>query len=251
MEDLLTTRQVQETLQVDRTTIYRMLKDGRLNGVKVGQQWRFPRQEVELLLGLHAEEGGGTDERPKRPLEVLPLNCVQAVQDVCAEIAEIGAVTTDMHGQPLTRISNCGRFCSLLLGSESGRRACEASWRKLAGQSEDQPRFVTCHAGLQYARAPINLNGEASAMIIAGQFYTIPPNPVRRDDEVRNLAQQHGVDADQLVDASHELIYLDDRKRSEITRWLKKVAGAFEQIGRERADLMGRLKQIAAMTQLD
>ncbi|MCA9947998.1 MAG: helix-turn-helix domain-containing protein, partial [Anaerolineales bacterium] len=38
MEDLLTTRQVQELLQVDRTTVYRMRKDGRLTGVKVGQQ---------------------------------------------------------------------------------------------------------------------------------------------------------------------------------------------------------------------
>ena len=50
MNELLTTRQVQETLKVDRTTIYRMLKDGRLNGVKVGSQWRFPRLEIEAVL---------------------------------------------------------------------------------------------------------------------------------------------------------------------------------------------------------
>ena len=50
MEELLTTKQVLDILQVDRTTIYRMLKDGRLSGVKVGQQWRFPRSEVEDLL---------------------------------------------------------------------------------------------------------------------------------------------------------------------------------------------------------
>jgi excisionase family DNA binding protein len=50
MDDLLTTRQVQEILQVDRITIYRMLQDRRLKGVKIGQQWRFARREVERLL---------------------------------------------------------------------------------------------------------------------------------------------------------------------------------------------------------
>ena len=38
MPNLLTAKEVQELLSVDRTTIYRMLKDGRLKGVKVGNQ---------------------------------------------------------------------------------------------------------------------------------------------------------------------------------------------------------------------
>ena len=46
---LLTAKQVQDLLHVDRTTIYRMLKDGRLNGVKVGKHWRFSAQEVNDL----------------------------------------------------------------------------------------------------------------------------------------------------------------------------------------------------------
>ena len=50
-DTLLTTRQVQELLRVDRITVYRMLNDGRLKGVKIGQQWRFPAREVERLLG--------------------------------------------------------------------------------------------------------------------------------------------------------------------------------------------------------
>ncbi|MCA9972612.1 MAG: PocR ligand-binding domain-containing protein [Anaerolineales bacterium] len=251
MDDLLTTRQVQDLLQVDRTTVYRMLKDERLTGVKVGQQWRFHRHEVEAMLGLTPAPTAPESPKPTLPREVLPLNCVQAVQDVCAEIGEIGAVTTDTAGVPLTRISNCGPFCALVLASKTGRRACEASWYKLAQQADDAPRFLTCHAGLQYARARIKLNGANSAMLIAGQFYTIPPNRVSRDQEVRTLAEQHQIDADALVEASHQLVYLDDRKRSEITRWLKKVANAFEQIGRERAELMGRLKSIAAMSSFE
>lgn len=249
MEDLLTTRQVQELLQVDRTTVYRMLKDGRLSGVKVGQQWRFSRQEVESLLSGIVSIDGETDQ-PPMSLDVLPLTCVQAIQDVCAEIGEIGAVTTDMEGEPLTEISNCSRFCALILDAPSGYRACKASWRRLADQDEIEPRFVTCHAGLQYARAKIELDRDEAAMLVGGQFYTIPPNPEQRRSELRALANKHDVDADQLVDASQSIRFLDRRKRSEITRWLNKVAGAFEQISWERADLMHRLKRIAEMSTL-
>ena len=250
MEDLLTTRQVQELLQVDRTTVYRMRKDGRLTGVKVGQQWRFPRQEVQQLLGLPTELATRIPLETTPSREILPLNCVQAVQDVCAEIADIGAVTTDFEGNPLTRISNCGQFCQLILNSESGRAACHKSWRQLVQGNDAQLRFVTCHAGLQYAHAAIDLNGKSSAMLIAGQFYTQPQAQAERDSEIRTLAQKHSIDADALVEASHKLVVLDNRKTQEITRWLKKVALAFVQIGRERADLMGRLKQIADMSNL-
>lgn len=250
MEDLLTTRQVQDLLQVDRTTIYRMRKDGRLSGVKVGQQWRYPRHEVQQLLGIPAKSSAIIPLEPTPAREVLPLNCVQAVQDVCAEIAEIGAVTTDYQGNPLTRISNCGQFCQLILNSESGRAACHRSWRDLVQGNDEQLRFVTCHAGLQYAHAAIELNGDSSAMLIAGQFYTSPQAQAERDTAVRALAAKHNIDADALVEASHRLVVLDNRKTQEITRWLKKVAQAFVQIGRERADLMGRLKQIANMSNL-
>lgn len=250
MDDLLTTRQVQELLQVDRTTVYRMLKDGRLPGVKVGKQWRFHREAVNQFLS--------TDPQPspparisQEPLDVLPLPCIQAMQDVCAEMANIGAVTTDLDGRPLTNISNCGRFCQLMLSSESGYAACQSSWQKIAGQQDVQPRFLTCHAGLQYARAHIKVNGQNSAMLIAGQFYTIPPAAEDAEKRIRQLAKQHNIDPNNLLDASHDIPFLDARSRAEITNWLNKVAGALSQIGRERADLIGRLQRIAEMSSLE
>ncbi len=43
MTELLTTRQVQALLHVDRTTIYRMVESGELPRWCVGKQWRFAR----------------------------------------------------------------------------------------------------------------------------------------------------------------------------------------------------------------
>ena len=87
VDDLLTTRQLQELLQVDRVTIYRMLNDGRLHGFKVGGQWRFSRQEIESWLKeqrVDWDQAGNTDrtEHTSRPSRVLSLACVQAILDV-------------------------------------------------------------------------------------------------------------------------------------------------------------------------
>ena len=134
--ELLTAKQAQELLKVDRTTIYRMLKDGRLNGVKVGHQWRFFARDVnDLLSGARLM----SEKDVPVSVDVLPLHCVQPVQDVFAEIAELGAVTTDKSGMPLTRISNSCDFCKLILGSDEGRQACINSWGKLAEQKDLLP----------------------------------------------------------------------------------------------------------------
>ncbi|NKQ34046.1 MAG: helix-turn-helix domain-containing protein [Chloroflexi bacterium] len=110
MNELLTTKQVQDYLKVDRTTIYRMLKDGRLNGIKVGKQWRFPRSEIEGLSSVPVAYSSVATSHDN----ALPLECVQTVQDVTADTMEVGAVVTDEDGFPLTAVSNSSRFCQLI-----------------------------------------------------------------------------------------------------------------------------------------
>jgi excisionase family DNA binding protein len=88
MSALLTTRQLQDLLQVDRITIYRMLGDGRIRGFKVGGQWRFPRQAIERWLHeqqTEVEAEISTPEGAVRPsAEALPLSCVGAIQEIFA-----------------------------------------------------------------------------------------------------------------------------------------------------------------------
>jgi len=106
MTDLLTTREVKELLKLDRTTIYRMLKQGRLSGVRVGQQWRFTRQAVEALLrGEHAGEPAPVPEQPAAApgalaVDILPLHCVQPIQDVFAELAHVGELVMFASDHP-------------------------------------------------------------------------------------------------------------------------------------------------------
>lgn len=250
MENLLTAKQVQELLNVDRTTIYRMLKDGRLTGVKVGQHWRFPAREVNDLLGGSVAPRVEAEDQAVS-VDVLPVHCMQPVQDVFAEIAEVGAVTTDKNGVPVTRISNSCDFCKLILGSEGGREACTKSWKHLTEKNDAAPQFMACHAGLQYARARIEVRGTLIAMLISGQFYAQQPDAKEESRRIRNLAQAYDIDETLLTQAANMIPVLDERKVPQISKWLEKVAHTFEQISSERSDLMSRLRQIAVMSVFD
>jgi excisionase family DNA binding protein len=242
---LLTAKQTQELLKVDRTTIYRMLKDGRLNGVKVGQQWRFYTSEVNDLLAGANRLG---ERNTPILIDILPLHCMQPVQDVFAEIAQVGVVTADKEGQPLTKISNSCDFCKLILGSDEGRQACIESWRQLVNQKKAAPEFTTCHAGLKYARARIEVQGELIAILVAGQFHIHRPEPEEQGERLRALAEKFSIDNPLLNQAAKQITVLNTARVPQISGWLEKVAHTFEQISSERADFMSRLRQIAEMS---
>jgi ligand-binding sensor protein len=120
----------------------------------------------------------------------------------------------------------------------------------LAGQSEREPRFATCHAGLQYARAPIELDGRIEAMVIAGQFYAEPSSPDEETGRIQRLAERHGLDPQALAEAAPAIGVLDEHKRTRLRGWLQTMAHTFEEIGHERAELIGRLRRISEMSTL-
>lgn len=148
MENLLTTTEVQERLKLDRTTVYRMLKDGRLRGVKVGQQWRFPLSSVDAILA--------TSKAPASTLPAtcdLPIHCVQTIQDLFAELSGFAAQIFDPAGAPLTALS----------GDPHAGRAL-----RLLAHQPLQPGWRFSNEGTTGLVAPIQVNGLVSAWLIAG-----------------------------------------------------------------------------------
>lgn len=248
MEELITINQLTEILQVDRLTVYRMLKDGRIRGVKVGRQWRVPRSEVAEMVRGERELEGPADLHPS---EILPVHCLQVIQDVFAEMVDVGSLTTDVNGEPLTEISNSCEFCNLILDQPSGRAACVASWRKLANAKKDEPEFTACHAGLQYARARIEQDSQLIGAQFVGQFYFQDPDEDEQSQRVTSLAELHGIDEVKLQQAAEKLRRIEPRDKSRVSRWLSRVAETFEIIALERADLIGRLESIASLSSLE
>jgi|YNPNPStandDraft_1061719.scaffolds.fasta_scaffold01136_3 excisionase family DNA binding protein len=248
MNDLLTTRQVQDILKVDRITVYRMLSDGRLKGVKVGAQWRFPAQEIERLLGIRKAE----PEQPETAGEemIFPVHCVQTIQDLFSEVSQMSALVVDMDGEPLTQVSHPCAFCQAMLSSSSGRQACRESWRAFARLSAGGRRSPTCHAGLQYLAAPIRDDGAPVGWFLVGQFYLQAPEPTQQTAAIQSLAQQHSLPQETLLQAAASIPIIENVRQTQVEDWPLAAARAVESILRERTSFIKRLKQIASLTQL-
>lgn len=54
LEPLFTIKDLAAYLQVNTTTVYRLIKDGALTGTRIGQSLRFTRKNVEGLLERRA-----------------------------------------------------------------------------------------------------------------------------------------------------------------------------------------------------
>lgn len=53
---LLTVREVSQLLRVQRPKVYELIKDGAIEGFKVGADWRIRRDSVEALIGSIPED---------------------------------------------------------------------------------------------------------------------------------------------------------------------------------------------------
>lgn len=263
MAEYLTTHQVQDLLKVDRITVYRMLQDGRLKGVKIGQQWRFHQQEVERLIGAPSQPQEAVPA--VQPGANFPTHCVQTIQDLFAEVSQISAVVVDMSGEPLTRISRPTRFCQLLMSSPSGIGACQAGWRSFAQASAQntggqRSKFFTCPAGLQYVGAPIFEKETQVGLFLAGQFYWQAPDSYavtasavtagEEDARIRRLAGEHNLSLAELQSAAREIPVIAPEQHARVEAWPFTAALAVESILRERLCFIERLQQIANLSHL-
>lgn len=243
MSALLTTRQVESLLQVDRTTVYRMLKDGRLRGIKVGNHWRFPQSEIDELLSFTPQETNPI-ETPIH--DVLPLTCMQGMQNVSAEAMGISATITDTAGKPLTKTSNPCHFCQLIRSSNKGRAACQAHFARLAQQAKSRPH-LTCHAGLQCTSAPITVNNRETAVFIANE-HTFSPTLNNRQRHIQQVANTYELDSAALSIAASEFSAPNTHQQEKLAGWITRLTDTLSEIGQERADLLGRLQRIAHMS---
>jgi excisionase family DNA binding protein len=263
MPDLLTTTQVQDLLQIDRTTIYRMVDSGRLPAIRVGKQWRFSRPEIERWLGTAASPVRPTATTSQPPTsqasaraqngdltlgELLPATCSQLIQDAFADILGVMMVVTDMQGQPVTEISNpCGFFAALSQGPDALSQ-CVRTWQELAAIPSMEPRFHPSEMGLLCARGLIRVGRELKGMVVIGG---IAPEVWPTDlEQLACLAETFGL-SPAYVAANADAVYrLDKAAQEKALRSVQRIADIFSHIAEDRNALCGRLQTIASLTSL-
>ncbi len=246
MNELLTAKQVQDILNIDRTTVYRMLKDGRLSGVKIGKHWRFLKDEIQSILDLNEDPATNATI----PNSLLPKPCIQSLQDIFGEIAGIGTLTVDNQGEPVTRASNPCSFCRMIQSTESGLAACKQSWKMITKIKSSNMDFFTCHAGLSYTYARIKVNNICDTFLIAGQFFLSEADKSKQGKRIESIARELDLDYKELARAEKEIIILNEHIRNEINHWMARIARTIVGITSERSRLILRLKKIAELSDI-
>lgn len=250
MTDLLTTKELQAILHVDRTTIYRMAENGRLPAVRVGGQWRFSRQQIESWLREHsaapASAEGLTVQGPAA--ELFPLECVQMIQDSFADALGVMILATDLEGQPITQVSNpCGLYTATAT-SPVMRQRCLDLWVKIANEPSLALRFIESPLGLLCARGLIRVGSEIKAMLVVGGIapQRWPPDEQRISQIAADLELAPGL-VRQHIDQVHRL---DPHGQTRVLPFVQRIADIFAHIAEERLDLAGRLQRIAEISRL-
>jgi excisionase family DNA binding protein len=257
MSEMLTAKEVQAILQVDRSTIYRMAESGRLPAVKVGKQWRFPAEKIENWFQLHSSsasvEGVGRptqtiNGRGENLAELLPLECVQLIQNTFADLLGVMLIVTDMEGNPITDPSRpCGLFQAVNETPHAVQR-CIQSWSALATTIDLEPKFSRSHLGLLCTRAMIRVGTRLKGMVVAG--CVAPDDWPPATQEIEQIASGFGVEPLLLIDHIGEVFYLDEAQRAVVLANVQRIANIIAHIVNERRTLMGRLEAIAHLTTL-
>lgn len=159
---LLSARNVQELLDVDVSTIYRMAADGRLPAVRVGRQWRFPADAIEQLLT--AADVPATE----RVSRAVPPTLATELLEIVAEPLGVMMVVTDLGGRPITPVVNpCPWFADRADDPEVVE-VCAAEWRDLAEEIHLVPRLRASALGFLCARSLVRSGNELVGMVLAG-----------------------------------------------------------------------------------
>ena len=251
---LLTTRQVQEIFNVDRSTIYRMAEDGRIPAVKVGRQWRFPSERLDGLLGGTALPSplpvAVSPANRQIPLDlVLPAETAEALADLAADLFGVMAVVTDMAGNALTPVANpCGYFSAVYEGVYTPDR-CAEGWRRLGEEIDLEPRFLPSHLGFLCARSFIRLGSTLVGMVIVGGV--APAQWPPPDIELRAVATETGVPEDAIQAHVDEVYWIDTAHQDWIVRNLSRVSDLISHLAESRSRLMNKLEKIAALAGAD
>jgi len=84
----LKVNQVAELLQMNRMTIYKLVKSGKLPGVRIGTEWRFDKDELEDWLNTYsgAKRPQGKISKGKHRKKILVVDDNPGITDLLEEI---------------------------------------------------------------------------------------------------------------------------------------------------------------------
>lgn len=195
---MLTAQQVQELLDVDASTVYRMAGDGRLPAVRIGRQWRFPADAIEQLLVIDAPTG-----QPVTAATALPPELTTALLEVVAPLLGVTMVVTDLGGRPVSDVVNPAPAIARRLDDPEFLATCQTEWRGFAAEPLLAPQLRPAAGGFLCAHSLVRRGTTLIAMVLAGGI---------------------------AVEGEPDLHHLDDRRRETVLETLPRTAALLSRL---------------------
>lgn len=240
----LTTKDLQDLIRVDKSTIYRMAEDGRIPAVKIGRQWRFPEGAVREMLGrapVHPRQA----REQRTLLSSLDPEVIQAVAELTARTLGGMVVVTGMDGRPMTEVVNpCGLF-SAVASEPDVLPKCIDTWAHYGAVPDLVPAFRPSQFGFLCARAFIRVGNELLGMVIVGGIApdVWPPS----DGAITAAASGFGVDPAVMRDHIDEVHHLDVGAKARVLDLLPQFGVLLSRMAESSSSLVGRLDAIASL----
>ena len=105
----LTTEEVLEYLQVNLRTVYRLIKAGKIPAVRVGRQWRFRKEDIDVWLNSqrfpNAGEGGAGQTADSRH-RVLVVDDEEGIRDLLSRTLALAEYEVDTTADGLSALES-------------------------------------------------------------------------------------------------------------------------------------------------
>ncbi|MEN6326563.1 MAG: PAS domain S-box protein, partial [Syntrophomonas sp.] len=162
---------------------------------------------------------------------LVDIKKVQQMLDVFSRFAGVNVAVIDTDGLVLPEYGwkkICSEFHQKnLVSAELCRNRCI----KLNDFDEKEDIIIrTCPIGLIYAAAPVIIQGEPAATVIASQFLLIPPAL----EDFKARARQYGYDEAEYIKAVNELPVISQNHFERISDFIKIFAKMLADLGSER-----------------
>lgn len=138
--------------------------------------------------------------------EFVDLKELEAIQAAWSKATGLASIFTDPEGEYITGDCNFTDFCiKYTRGTKEGLRRCVDTDQHGLERAGLEKGCYKCHAGLMDFGYPIRLRetGEVVMTAIGGQV--MPSDQPIDEEDIRKLAREIGVDADEYVDAFHHI----------------------------------------------
>ncbi len=248
MVPLLTAKELQTMLQVNRSTIYRMAESKSIPALKVGKQWRFPADKVNAWLKLQTPAAPAPAPSPKNNAHLpdetvlLPPMQLKLIQDGFAPALGVMVQITDMNGHPLVEPSKPFGLYTALQSFPFAKQRYESDWRRLAELPALKPEFSHSGLGLLTTRGIVRVGATLRGMVVIDGIA-----PDDRQPNVSAIAEYYRVPPETISAKIDDVYTLDSFKRRLTLSLVQRIADIVAHLATERTAMAGKLDAIAQL----